>query len=404
MRHESQRWPSLRGQARHLAPLALLVGGCAGPSQVITVQRDVWQAAVVPPPEGAVAVGPLVEQGGLTAEGGLSGVVAVTSDETRQEGALGHLTSLGGGHLRVAGRIDEVVELGLAGELLPGPLVAPTAADLEDTDGGVGFILRGGPQLRVAAPLGGGVAFTLDGDLRLNPVSVQRDIEVRVVDQYESSAGWQFQETVETDRERWTRWPVLPRVGTGLAWTGDGLHLAGSLVVQQALVVPGLDSVTWQCVNYDTVDPQAWCEGPSMPPIIERAWLPTASLSAGARLGRSWVLAQGWVHLAEDDAGVAASAPAGAMISLRMPLFAPRPAPEPAVAGWRQVAPPAGAPPGWQRVDVGAVPPGWRMVRPPTAPTSPAPLAIPAGTPPPPLPPPPPPPQVTDDEHAPPPE
>ncbi len=368
---------------RRFAPLMAALVGCAPTARVVTVERDVWQSAVVAAPGGAVAVGPLAERGGVSAEIGVAGSAVAGADRTREEGALGHLTIPVAGQGRLAGRVGRYLELGMGGELLPADAAVSAALDLGEDDIDVGALVRGGPQLRMLFDIGDVFAFGGDYDLRISPVQVQRDIAVQVVEQEAGRDGWDFGESGDADSETWVKFPALSRFATGIALTpGSALHLSAKLVFQETIRVQGHDQDIWQC-TYDSYevqqDPDAPCVGPSMPPVLGRTFISTLAGGVGIRMGRVWLLGQAWAHLDADTQDVAATAPAGMSLGLRVPLFRARSQPKPPSEpeGWRQVSPPPARP---------LSPPSeaWRQLEPPE-PASEQPLAIPAGPAPPPL-------------------
>ncbi len=332
---------------RRLSPLLATMVGCVPASRIVTVDRQVWQSAVVGAPDGAVATGPLAEKGGISVEVGTSGSAMLAADRTRQEGALGHLTVPVSGDLRVVGRAGRFVELGVGGQVLPGALAFPAAADLSQDDVDVGALVRGGPQLRMQFPLGDVFAFTGDFDLRVSPVRISRVAAVSITEQQAGWEGWEFSESGDLATETVTKMPVLPRFATGAAFNiGSHVHMQVEGVVQQAIRVDGYDRAVWQCTwdEWEAMqDPDAICPGPPMPASLQRELVAALSTGLGLRLGRTWLLGELWVNMPPDDSGdelsVAESTPVGASLSLRVPLFRKKDPPQPLAI------PPASPPP-----------------------------------------------------------
>lgn len=341
--------------------VSLLLGvlvACAPVQRVVTIEREVWQEAVVPPPSGPVATGLLADRGGLSIELGGSAAVPGDGERSRQAGAPGHLTPLLAGQLRLSGRLADAVEGAIAVEVIPGEPTFASASDLPATDSHVALLLRGGPQLRVAAPVSDSVTIDFQGDLRLTRVKVARHIEVHETEVTFDYDEVTVMESYGLDHETWTPVHLQGRFGAGVGVrASDAVHLSGGFLVQDALLAPGYRYDQWTCVWYASSGEEI-CPGPEMPPVVQHVPVGTAWVGLGLRMGRAWLLPQGWWHAVPADEAVVSIAPLGGAVALRIPLGAPpaEPGGDAALPVLAPAQPPSAQPPADGR-EVHAPPP-----------------------------------------------
>lgn len=307
----------MRSALRGALVLALLAG-CTPLRKVVVVERDVLQAAVVPPPSGPVATGPLAPPGGPAVDLELSGHLP-GGGGVPAEGPSGHHVPALAGRLRLSGRLFPALEGGVGLEFIPSEpgWTADEAPALAAPE--VSMLIRGGPQLRASIPVSRRVSFDMQGDLRLGRVLVARHIEVHETTLVYDASGVEVSERWTIDDEQWTPVLVQPRFGLGMgAKVSDRVHLDGGLLLQTAASVPGHQRDEWRC-EYTYEDPDSLCAGPAMPPVLESALVGTVWLGLGLKVGPTWLLPAAWWH-AVPDHGVPTLAPVGGALAWRIPL------------------------------------------------------------------------------------
>ncbi len=302
--------------------LSLALGGCVPVARVITIERSVWQSAATLPPAGPVGVGPLAEPDAVSLE-----VEAWTSPaldstpSTRASGAPGHLQALGGGQLRLLGRLDESIEAGLSLELSPSVLSNALASDLPTEELDSALLFRTGPHLRIAAPLSPTLLLEFQGDLRLSRLKVDRDLRFISTETAYTVDGVQFSGDLSWMEKSSTYTPFTLRGGMGLGWRPDAdLHLSLGAMMQNAAFVEGYRIDRWTCVEHRG-ETLTSCEGPDLPKGWSNVWIGTLYLGAGQRVGQGlWLLPRAWWHMLPDEEGLAEAAPFGAGLAIRTTL------------------------------------------------------------------------------------
>jgi hypothetical protein len=246
-----------------ISTLAVLAAGCV--PTTTTTTRTIRQTALVPPPSGFHAAGAPLAEDTYGVEGSISGAWVRTVDQTRSDGAVGHLVADKAISLRGAYAPHEIVEVGFDVRASLSTIATPTAIDMREEQRVEELEDRpsiwAGPQLRVRLFEIDRIGFHLQGELSGGQVPYQRTIYTHT----EVTAHFPERDisttTKSVDRQADNEFFLLGRAGGFLsARLDEHVTLTAGGLAQNTPEYFGQEVVSRTC-RWEDVNSPAECEG-----------------------------------------------------------------------------------------------------------------------------------------------